>query len=188
MKCPTCGTINKENYCIKCGTLIMKDGTIGKINTEEKKNIYDDLELFVGKNTEKILHKGFNYSAAFFTPVYFLYRKCFWEGTILLILEYFLMLLYLTIANGPLLYMPNEFHLWIIGFLFITRIIIFGSTFNSYYLYRCKNKIKKLTFHDNNKGAIFQKYGGTSFLAPTLIPTIFYLIIIICMYIGIRIM
>lgn len=188
MKCPICGTINKENYCIKCGTIIKNDGTIGKINIAEKKTIYDDLELFIGSNAEKIMYKGFNYVAGFFTPFYLLYRKCIWEGTILLIIDYFAAGLYFTIVNGPLLEMPFSIQLWIIGFLYLIHILIFGSTFNSYYLRHCKNKIKKLTFTSSNKGEIFQKQGGVSLLGPTIIPAIFGLIILICMSIGIRIM
>lgn len=188
MKCPNCGAINKHNYCIKCGTMIMSDGTIGKINIEEKKTIYDELEIFIGNNAEQIIHKGFNYAAGFLTPIYLLYRKCITEGILLLLIDSFIIALYFVIVNGPLFAIPFSIQLGTILSLYFLRILIFGSTFNSYYLHRCKSIINKLTLQSNNKTELFQKYGGVSLVWPIVIPIIFIVVILICMFSGIRIM
>lgn len=188
MKCPKCGTNNKQNYCLKCGAMITKDGTIVQINIAEKKTIFDDLEIFIGNNASKIIYKGFNFMAGFLTPFYLLYRKCYLEGTILLISEYFSTLLFFYIINGPLRGLPPVMGLWIAGFLCAIHIIFFGSTINSYYLYRSKKKIEKLKSTPNFKIEDLTKHGGTSLFGLIIIPSIFWLIVIICMFLGIRIL
>lgn len=49
-------------------------------------NTMDDeafLKAFIGKNYEKITTRNFNFSAFFFSSLYVLYRKMFWQGLVL---------------------------------------------------------------------------------------------------------
>ena len=49
-------------------------------------NTMDDeafLKAFIGKNYEKITTSNFNFSALFFSSLYVIYRKMFWQGLVL---------------------------------------------------------------------------------------------------------
>ena len=41
------------------------------------------MKAFIGKNYEKITTRNFNFSAFFFSSLYVLYRKMFWQGLVL---------------------------------------------------------------------------------------------------------
>ena len=79
MICPNCGTDNKRNFCIKCGALVTENN-IYQITTETRNKTTDDLELFIGDNSNAILYKPVNWAAAFTGGFYFVYRKCYFIG------------------------------------------------------------------------------------------------------------
>ena len=83
MKCPKCNAECLDNYCTRCGVVLQNSNlTIKKENPHER-----DLELFVGNNSEKIIYRNFNISAAIFNFLYYSYRKCYLFSIILFIIE-----------------------------------------------------------------------------------------------------
>lgn len=186
MKCPNCGTINKDNYCIKCGAIITNDGTIKQIRVEQQPSIYDDLEIFIDHNQNKILHSVFNWAAAFFSSIYLLYRKCYWEGILVLISQYLLSLLYFFIINEYFNFLPPILIMEGTIFLLFLHFLLFGVFANPYYIYRSKKKINQLKQSNTFTKEQLHNIGGVSLVSALCIPAFFFLIILIGFRLGIR--
>ena len=77
--CPNCGKEMSGEFCSNCGYPKSNNTTI---NRDELLNAY------ASKNANKVYNRSWNWSAFLFAPVYYLYRKMWIEGLILLILNY----------------------------------------------------------------------------------------------------
>ena len=72
--CPNCGKEMSGEFCNNCG---YPKSNNASINRDELLNAY------AGKNASKVYNRSWNWSAFFFGPVYYLYRKMWIEGIIL---------------------------------------------------------------------------------------------------------
>lgn len=88
MQTPTGINQNSVNTNNMAQTVVPNQGATPNINVVNQNfsNTMDDeafLKAFIGKNYEKITTRNFNFSAFFFSPLYVLYRKMFWQGLVL---------------------------------------------------------------------------------------------------------
>ena len=79
---------NSVNTNNMAQTVVPNQGATPNINVVNQSfsNTMDDeafLKAFIGKNYEKITTRNFNFSAFFFSSLYVLYRKMFWQGLVL---------------------------------------------------------------------------------------------------------
>ena len=133
MICPKCGTENKENFCIKCGTIISKDGVIQIKDTRlNNDSLHSDLELYIGKNCDKILNRRLNLAAAFFSIEWFIYRKCYLLSFILLLLQ-LLIVMFVSIFF-------KSINIYFIYIIFILFYLFFANTL---YILDARRKINK---------------------------------------------
>ena len=72
--CPNCGKEMSGEFCSNCGYPKSNNTTI---NRDELLNAY------ASKNANKVYNRSWNWSAFFFGPVYYLYRKMWVEGIVL---------------------------------------------------------------------------------------------------------
>lgn len=181
MICPKCGTENKENYCIKCGAIVT-NGVVYQISRDEKPSIYDDLELYIGDNYHKIVHKNVNHAAGIFKSSYLMYRKCYTEGIIALIIEIISIFTFFHILNTYLYFIPPIFTMYTLLFLEGTHYLIYAVFTNSIYLHHCKKRIKFLKSQQNfEKSVLIEK--GKPNAGPVVI---FYCVIALIFVILIR--
>ena len=161
MICPKCDTVCQHNYCVRCGIFFKSDNEyfLPKENPHEH-----DLEIFVGKNSEKIIYRNFNLSAAFFNFLYYLYRKCYLFGIILFLIQIALYYIWVILLNN------NYIYIVLANFLFF---MIFG---NSIYLGISKTKIKKIIKKENFKDYLAIK-GGTNIVFALIAALIIFFII-----------
>ena len=85
---PTGINQNSVNTNNMAQTVVPNQGATPNINVVNQNfsNTMDDeafLKAFIGKNYEKITTRNFNFSAFFFSSLYVLYRKMFWQGLVL---------------------------------------------------------------------------------------------------------
>ena len=95
MKCPNCNFKMKRNFCTHCG--YMTNGNF--INT---KKLQEDslLELYFGKNYEKITSNN-NYIVPFIIgPVYIFCHDFYIEGIILILIEYLISTIFLCFNHA----------------------------------------------------------------------------------------
>ena len=95
MKCPNCNFKMKRNFCTHCG--YMTNGNF--INT---KKVQEDslLELYFGKNYEKITSNN-NYIVPFIIgPVYIFCHDFYIEGIILILIEYLISTIFLCFNHA----------------------------------------------------------------------------------------
>ena len=88
MQTPTGINQNSVNTNNMAQTVVPNQGATPNINVVNQNfsNTMDDeafLKAFIGKNYEKITTRNFNFSAFFFSSLYVLYRKMFWQGLVL---------------------------------------------------------------------------------------------------------
>lgn len=88
MQTPTGINQNSVNTNNMTQTVVPNQGVTPNINVVNQNfsNTMDDeafLKAFIGKNYEKITTRNFNFSAFFFSSLYVLYRKMFWQGLVL---------------------------------------------------------------------------------------------------------
>lgn len=126
-------------------------------NNISNNNSYSDEELlraFIGNNFEKVATNRFNFSAFFFSSFYFLYRKMYLVGIILVILS--------AVVSY---FFKSTF---IIGILIS---IISGFAFNSLYLNFVSKKIERIkaTSTTEDIKAVCTRKGGTSILLAILV-------------------
>lgn len=161
MICPNCGTDNKRNFCIKCGALVTENN-IYQITTETRNKTTDDLELFIGDNSNAILYKPVNWAAAFTGGFYFVYCKCYFIGILSFIISFAISQLILYMQSTIMMFL-------LIGLTFI----FFASLTNPIYLWWAKRKIKKIDC--TNKKALIEQ-GGTSIVAVAICWLIIFLL------------
>lgn len=145
------------------------DSVISNLNNDNKEAfvISDEslLRAFIGSNYETITNKSFNFSAFFFSTFYFLYRKMYLIGIILL-----------TIMTIILSFIKDYSIIFIIT-LFIG--LVSGFMFNKLYVNYSKNKINKIKIKNQNemikKSCI--KKGGTSIVIAIILLIIYSLIL-----------
>lgn len=176
MKCPRCKSTLSINskYCNVCG-IKLDEGKNVKLENEEKSqescDEYKYLSIFIGHNASKILNGKFSFPAFFFGPLYYLFRKMYVEGTILLLLG--LLIAFIDSMS----FMAVE----------ICLSIYMGLTFNRHYLKFAQNKIKKVKIFSSSKDEAYLTYeiskkGGTN-IVPVIIysffPTVLALVIML---------
>ena len=116
--------------------------------------IYDDnelLEMYIGKNYNKIINKKFNFAGFFLTSIYMLYRK--------------------MIGYGILFMLLNMIITTLLPFLSIILFFVSGFMVNKLYISHAKKKINKIKEKNPNtpQGALLilcSKSGGTNLLYP----------------------
>lgn len=137
-----------------------------KYNNMSNPKSYSDEELlryFVGNNFDKVVSKRFNFSALFFGPFYFLYRKMYLLGIILIIVSAILS----SVLNST--YMTG-----------IIINILCGFSFNYLYLNFASKKIEKIKsqhFYDSINVMCIKK-GGTS-IALAILALIIYIVVMV---------
>lgn len=82
-KCPKCGFYMTDNYCIKCGYI--EGNSITDIQVYS--NQVDDAEVLLGNDYQQVLHNEHLFLIFLMGPLYFWYRKLFFTGTVLYILD-----------------------------------------------------------------------------------------------------
>ena len=142
-------------------------------NNFDKSFEIDDKELlstFVGNNYDKISTNSINVSALLFGVFYLLYRKMFWYGILLFILE----IIIYNIFNIP--------------YLILVVNIILCFTFNKFYLSISKKRINTLKKKNPTAGQaglvlLCSKYGGTSVGNIILGFLVEIIIVVLCLII-----
>lgn len=168
MRCPKCGTENKENFCMKCGTMLSNDGIIQIKDTRvNNDSLHSDLEFFIGKNYEKILNGRLNFAAAFFFILWFIYRKCYLLAFILFLIQLFIVMLVSVFFEGINIY-----------FIYIIFILFYLFFANTLYILDARRKIKKIKKKNVSYLAAIKKKGGTSIVAVIIFPIIYIVAII----------
>ena len=145
-----------------------------KVTKTKKENeeliIYDDavlLNYYIGDNHKKIARRFFNFSAFFFTAIYYLYRKLYIIGSIVL-----------TLSLIVLYYVKD---IKILGIILLLTSFIMGALFNFIYKKKAMRNIEKIkNKHINeNINELCVLAGGTDSLSTTLITILYFLIIIL---------
>lgn len=145
---------------------ILNSENVTKYNNAFNQKSYSDEELlksFVGNNFDKVVTKRFNFSALFFGPFYFLYRKMYLIGIILIIVSAILS----SVLNST----------------YITGIIInilCGFSFNYLYVNFASKKIEKIKSQHSydSINVMCIKKGGTS-IALAILALIIYIVIMV---------
>ena len=158
--------------------IITKDDTLEEqIEVEEIKEepiIIDDdekqkelLKDYVGANNKKIINRFYNVSAFLFGAAYYLYRKLYITGAIILLLDL------------SILYFINNLKYIIL--LKAILMIIMGLTFNKYYLMISKKRINHIQSKEE-ENTIKEKcvlQGGTDLLVSILITVGYFIILVL---------
>lgn len=163
MLCPKCNTECSNGYCSKCG-IFSKTDVILMPKTSPHEN---DLDIFIGKNSEKIIYNNFNLYSGIFNFLYYFYRKCYTFALILFIIELTIFYIWINVFN------LNFIYLFLANFLFF---IMFG---NSIYLAISKIKIKRIIKKENYKDVLAYS-GGTNLSAPFIFAIFIVIFYIIC--------
>lgn len=167
MICPKCGTENKGNCCIRCGTMLNGNDIIQIKDTRVVGNsIHDDLVLFIGDKAELILNKKINIFAAIFSILWFVYRKSYLVATILLLVETLIILsVSLLIPNIPI---------YVVFILFSIFYLFFANTL---YIADSSRKIRNVKRKNTAYFNKLRKKGGTSIIGVILFNIILIAII-----------
>ena len=142
MKCPNCNFKMKRNFCTHCG--YMTNGNF--INT---KKLQEDslLELYFGKNYEKITSNN-NYIVPFIIgPVYIFCHDFYIEGIILILIEYLISTIFLCF-NHAFLYVYVVKLLNLMYFAFSR--LIWATILNLIYEKLTLRRLKKIKEKDKN--------------------------------------
>ena len=112
------------------------------------------LNVFVGPNVDKILHKKMNFSAAFFGYIYFFYRKHFLFGIVSILIYYFIPYLMYDMELG---FIPMSIAVLIVSFFL-------GLIFNEVYATKGRNTISTIIKQYDLAEAkqIIKSKGGTN--------------------------
>ncbi len=168
MICPKCGSESEENYCMRCGIIVNEGKVYQMEGLKPKKDVLrEDLELFTGKNKDKILNKSINFVALVLGPFWLFYRKCYLLGFILFLIES--VFLFLSTNFFPILK-----YLCIIFPIFY---LFFGNTI---YILHARNKIKKVKKKTENISEKIMQKGDVSIIGAILI-TLFTITILTIM-------
>lgn len=156
MKCKNCGQIinGDEKFCTNCGTQLDQ-----KISNDEEL-----VNAFIGTNNDKLKTPGFSVNTLFFGPYYLLYRKMYFLGGMIIVL------------NAILTYFIPAIAL----ILLIVINLILAFKFKTIYLSHVKNKVINIKIQNQEKNSeelkkICEKNGGTTIFG-TIIPIIFSIV------------
>ena len=83
--CPRCGSMIKNNYCVKCGPA--NNFYVEKLTKNDKKT---DLELFMKDSYKKAKYNNNLFLIFIMGPLYYSYYKLYFLGFILFAIEFFL--------------------------------------------------------------------------------------------------
>ncbi len=157
--CPNCGKEMSGEFCSNCGYPKSNNTTI---NRDELLNAY------ASKNANKVYNRSWNWSAFLFAPVYYLYRKMWIEGLILLILNY---IVNNFISNG------------IVSFILVIVIGVVASLlFSKLYTKKANHKIDLiLSTNPSRDQALLecQRRGGTAVWVAVIVGLIYGFALII---------
>ena len=92
MICPKCKIENKNNFCIKCGYMLNENEEVQIHYYEEGKRELDKQKLknYIGDDYYKILNTIYNFKALILGPLYYIYRKCYLIGYIILLINIYI--------------------------------------------------------------------------------------------------
>ena len=174
MNCPYCGEkvdSNKES-CLKCGNRLINHNITTNYEVSDTKEI----ETFIDKNVHKIKPNRISLPSFFFGSLYYLYRKMYVLGILLILLS-----LSFTIGFN---YVPDDYKIYV-GcayslFCFVINIVLLIK-FNSIYINHANRKINKIKtkYKNESRFEIMEriKYAGsTNLLAPALAILIVFFI------------
>ena len=174
MNCPYCGEkvdSNKE-FCLKCGNRLINHNITTNYEVSDTKEI----ETFIDKNVHKIKPNRISLPSFFFGSLYYLYRKMYVLGILLILLS-----LSFTISFN---YIPDDYKIYV-GcayslFCFVINIVLLIK-FNSIYINHANRKISKIKnkYKNESRFEIMEriKYAGsTNLLAPALAILIVFFI------------
>ena len=171
MNCPYCGEkvdSNKE-FCLKCGNRLINHNITTNYEVSDTKEI----ETFIDKNVHKIKPNRISLPSFFFGSLYYLYRKMYVLGILLILLS-----LSFTISFN---YIPDDYKIYV-GcayslFCFVINIVLLIK-FNSIYINHANRKISKIKnkYKNESRFEIMEriKYAGSTNL---LAPAVAYLIV-----------
>lgn len=173
MICPKCGTENKGNCCIRCGTMLNGNDIIQIKDTRVVGNsIHDDLVLFIGDKAELILNKKINIFAAIFLILWFVYRKSYLLATILLLIQALIVLsISLLIPKIPI---------YIVFIIFSLFYLFFANTL---YIADASRKIRNIKRKNTAYFNKLRKKGGTSIIGIVLFNIVFIALIVLLFFI-----
>ena len=166
MNCPYCGEkvdSNKE-FCLKCGNRIIDHNITTNYEISDTK----ELETFIDKNINKIKPNRISLPSFFFGSLYYLYRKMYSLGILLIILS-------LSFSIG-IYYIPDDYKIYVgcayLVLSFVINIVLLIK-FNSIYINHANRKINKIKtkYKNESRFEIMEriKYAGsTNLLAPVL--------------------
>lgn len=166
MNCPYCGELinNNETFCPKCGNRLINHSITSNIEISDTK----ELDTFIDKNTNKIKSKRISLPSFFLGSLYYLYRKMYLLG---------ILILSLSIAYSVSIYfIPDDYKLYVsIIYLVFTILInlVIAIKFNSIYIAHANKKISKIKnkYKNSTRFEVMEriKYAGsTNLLAPIL--------------------
>ena len=146
---------------------IKKTEIMGNAAKSKYKN-KDLLEVYIGKNYEKIAGKSFNGAAFLLGSFYLLYRKMYLYG--------FLLMLFNSVVSVYLSAVITESTntlLIILGFLLVIDLVI-GATFNGFYLNKCVSNIEIIqkSYSGDDAASVCKKKGGTNILVAIILLVI----------------
>lgn len=135
MICPKCKIENKNNFCIKCGYMLNENEEVQIHYYEEGKRELDKQKLknYIGDDYYKILNTIYNFKALILGPLYYIYRKCYLIGYIILLINIYI-ISFLLKTNQKLL----------IIFLIINA-LFHCCFFNTIYIRICKIEMQNRT-------------------------------------------
>lgn len=167
--CPNCGKKVTGNFCTNCGykKTDNHDTKGNDVNRDELLNV------FAGKNADKVYNRNWNWSAFIFGPLYYFYRKLWLEGAILLLINIILNYVVYDIL-GSIIY------------LLLYLAIHIGSSvlFSKLYTNKANKKIDSILAKKmprENTLLEVQKMGGTAFWVVIIIGTLVGIIFVIAL-------
>ncbi len=142
MKCPKCGKPLHKDFCMYCG--YMANGNI--IDTKKKIEA-SKLEKYLGNDFETIIHNENAKEIFILGPLYFSYRNYFVLGTVLTLLDVYIIynsrVIAQTFLNTPLPNFYLNFDIPVMLITFLLSRLIYVMLSNEIYLKLLTKKLAK---------------------------------------------